>query len=440
MTSPSFPWKSTHGSCHAFRDVSVDLGGKAGAALMSLLLGVGWAGLGTSLGATFQRVMQVFPQTDGWAIGVLKASVGAGGAVLPALYFGFMGVRPGQSMLGMKFFPAYSSGILALATLAVTSCMDAKPGFSRSEARVFLRTAVAVILITAAATASSLSPLGSISMSLAVLALLLLVLLLAGSTCLPDNHEESGEVSSRGQQSESTHIIIQQAVLTWEYWVYIAVFCTCAGSGQMVLTNLYQIAAASGHADKSEALLCLVNFGSMLGRLTFGVACDVLRRRRASRTLLFVLCNLLGISGQALLYLAAVSGNDLLLYVGAVVVGFGFGGSFPTLVNVCAARWGHATLSANWTFMDAVGNGCASILFGSILGSSSYDRHADGSHSCFGPQCFALPHMVMAFACALGAALSLVLIWRHPRNSEIRRSLSQSFRLRSDVARVDIAL
>ena len=31
----------------------------------------------------------------------------------------------------------------------------------------------------------------------------------------------------------------------------------------------------------------------MLGRLTFGVACDVLRRRRASRTLLFVLCNLL---------------------------------------------------------------------------------------------------------------------------------------------------
>ena len=25
-----------------------------------------------------------------------------------------------------------------------------------------------------------------------------------------------------------------------------------------------------------------------------------------------------------------------------------------TQVNVCAARWGQATLSANWTFMDAV--------------------------------------------------------------------------------------
>ena len=34
---------------------SGNLGGKAGAALMSLLLGIGWAGLGTSLGATFQR-------------------------------------------------------------------------------------------------------------------------------------------------------------------------------------------------------------------------------------------------------------------------------------------------------------------------------------------------------------------------------------------------
>lgn len=234
------------------------------------------------------------------------------------------------------------------------------------------------------------------------------------------------------------HIIIQRAVLTWEYWVYIGVFCTCAGSGQMILTNLYQIADASGYAERSEALLCLVNFGSMLGRLGFGAACDVLRRRRASRTLLFLLCNLLGIVGQALFYMAAVGGQELLLYAGAVVTGFGFGGGFPTLVNVCAARWGSATLSANWTFMDAVGNGCASILFGSILGSSSYDRHADSSHSCFGPQCFALPHILMASACACGAALSLVLIWKHPRNSEVRRSLSQSFRLRSGVANFDI--
>ena len=53
------------------------------------------------------------------------------------------------------------------------------------------------------------------------------------------------------------HIIIQRAVLTWEYWVYISVFCTCAGSGQMILTNLYQIADASGYAERSEALLCL---------------------------------------------------------------------------------------------------------------------------------------------------------------------------------------
>ncbi|CAE7203660.1 gpmA [Symbiodinium sp. CCMP2456] len=360
----------------------------------------------------------------------------------------------------MKFFPAYSSCLLALSTFVVTCCMDAQPGFSRSEARNFLHTAVAVIFITTAATASSLLPLGSMSTSLAVVALVFLVLMLTAATCLPDIQEER---PNPAQESEPMHIIIQRAVQTWEYWVYIGVFCTCAGSGQMILTNLYQIADASGYADRSEALLpprhenfalrkqsayrkateamhtiAQVNFGSMLGRLGFGAACDVLRRRRASRTLLFLLCNLLGIVGQALFYMAAVGGQELLLYAGAVVTGFGFGGGFPTLVNVCAARWGSATLSANWTFMDAVGNGCASILFGSILGSSSYDRHADSGHSCFGPQCFALPHIVMASACACGAALSLVLIWKHPRNSEVRRSLSQSFRLRSSVANFDI--
>ena len=154
----------------------------------------------------------------------------------------------------MKFFPAYSSCLLALSTFVVTCCMDAQPGFSRSEARNFLHTAVAVIFITTAATASSLLPLGSLSTSLAIVALVFLVLMLTAATCLPDIQEER---PNQGQESEPMHIIIQRAVLTWEYWVYIGVFCTCAGSGQMILTNLYQIADASGYAERSEALLCL---------------------------------------------------------------------------------------------------------------------------------------------------------------------------------------
>lgn len=53
------------------------------------------------------------------------------------------------------------------------------------------------------------------------------------------------------------------------------------------------------------------------------------------------------------------------------------------------------------TFNTKVGNGTASLLFGSYLGSYSYDRHADKSGRCFGRDCFSFPHLVMAAACAL---------------------------------------
>ena len=92
------------------------------------------------------------------------------------------------------------------------------------------------------------------SFAFAMLALALLVLLLAGATCLADVQED---LPGRLEEAEPIHIIIQRAVLTWEYWLYIIVYCTSAGSGQLVLTNLYQIADASGFAHSSEALLCL---------------------------------------------------------------------------------------------------------------------------------------------------------------------------------------
>ena len=141
-------------------------------------------------------------------------------------------------------------------------------------------------------------------------------------------------------------------------------------------------------------------------------------------------------------------------------------------MNVCAARWGAATLNGNWTLLDAVrpsgvhtshlamtsfrhgrssaatldvvdcrkvGNGIASILFGSYLGSLSYDLHAGSDQKCHGPKCFALPHLIMAGASCLalqcrilkgprpgfvGTVISVLLILSQPYHRRIRQSLS----------------
>ena len=67
-------------------------------------------------------------------------------------------------------------------------------------------------------------------------------------------------------------------------------------------------------------------------------------------------------------------------------------------------------------------------------------RHDDGHRTCESIDMLLGVLYFLSCCCrgACGAALSLVLIWKHPRNSEVRRSLSQSFRLRSGVANFDI--
>ena len=56
----------------------------------------------------------------------------------------------------------------------------------------------------------------------------------------------------------------------------------------------------------------------------------------------------------------------------------------------------HMQLSCESVSRVQVGQGTASMLFGTYLGSFFYDRHADHNHRCYGPNCFALPHLIMA--------------------------------------------
>ncbi|CAJ1375781.1 unnamed protein product [Effrenium voratum] len=415
------------------------LPGSGGAALMTLLMGLAWAGQGTSLGACYQRVMQVFPQTAGVSIGVLKASLGTGGAVAPALFFGLWGSRPPGNFLGMQLFPAFTSLSLGATIIAFTFCVGAEPGYSRTEKRRIHSTALAIIFTTAAATASSLCPVGAMSTALLVLTLVLLLALFLSIACAGDEMSTLQGSSETSDSSDDMHITVQQACQTIEFWMYISVYCISAGSGQLILTNLAQIATVIGFPHQCQALLCCFSTCNMLGRLLFGAICDMLQRRRASRTLLFVLTNFLAAIGQMLFFAAATSQSVLLLFAGALVVGLAFGGTFPTLVNVCAARWGRSTLSANWTFMDAVGNGFASLLFGCFLGSFSYDRNSDSSQHCYGSHCFALPHLVMAVTCTIGILLSAMIVKRHPKSKEIRRSLSTLSRRSAALASFDIS-
>ena len=79
------------------------------------------------------KVVEIFPESSGIAVGILKTSLGAGGALAPAIFFGLWGQRPPENVLGMKLFPGFANICLAIAVIALTCSVDAQPGCSPHE-------------------------------------------------------------------------------------------------------------------------------------------------------------------------------------------------------------------------------------------------------------------------------------------------------------------
>ena len=156
----------------------------------------------------------------------------------------------------MQLFPAFTSLSLGATIIAFTFCVGAEPGYSRTEKRRIHSTALAIIFTTAAATASSLCPVGAMSTALLVLTLVLLLALFLSIACAGDEMSTLQGSSETSDSSDDMHITVQQACQTIEFWMYISVYCISAGSGQLILTNLAQIATVIGFPHQCQALLC----------------------------------------------------------------------------------------------------------------------------------------------------------------------------------------
>mmetsp|Transcript_31418 Transcript_31418/g.56964 ORF Transcript_31418/g.56964 Transcript_31418/m.56964 type:complete len:523 (-) Transcript_31418:77-1645(-) len=400
------------------------IAGKPGAALLTCLLGLGFTGTALSVGPSYQRAMQIFPQSAGLATGVLKCSIGAGGSVLPALFFGLRSSRPEDSEQAVKFFPGFAGIFMAVSILAFAATQGASSGYEKHDSRRIMTSAFILVLATIFATASSLPmvPKAGAGQLLAAGSLLMTMLLLAGNCCKLDANLEDVSLRQTSGRLEM-HVTLNQALRTAEYWMYLVVNFINCGSGQLVVSNISQIAASLQVAE-SESLVCMFAFSNMLGRLGFGIAVDALAGRRTSRTVLFAVTNILGAAGQVLFYVAAVTMKPVLLYPATLFVGTGFGGGFTTFVNICSARWGTETLRGTWTFLDAISNCGSALVFGSLLASYQYDRHADHSNHCIGKDCFSMAHLITAACNLVGVLLSLLLIARHSQARQIRHELS----------------
>jgi OFA family oxalate/formate antiporter-like MFS transporter len=160
--------------------------------------------------------------------------------------------------------------------------------------------------------------------------------------------------------------------------------------------------AVEASAIAGTAMAVFFSLANGVGRIVWGTLSDKIGRRRSVATLTTI-------QAIALFSFTSMAGNEYLLYFGAMLIGFNFGGNFALFPTLTADVFGNDRIGQNYPFIFlsyGVG-GIAGPLLGGILGDMGN---------------FPLAFSICGFACLAGSA-SIMLV-RKPDHDEALRPAS----------------
>jgi OFA family oxalate/formate antiporter-like MFS transporter len=183
------------------------------------------------------------------------------------------------------------------------------------------------------------------------------------------------------------------------FYLIFATFAVSAGAGLMSigLMKLYPMEAlqaagmdaVAASAVAGTAMAVFFSLANGVGRIAWGTLSDHLGRRRS--VLLMTASQ-----GAILLAFTSMAGNEMLLYLGATLIGFNFGGNFALFPTLTADTFGTSRVGQNYpyVFLSYGVGGIAFPLLGGVLGD-------------FGN--FPLAFAICGAACLAGAGCMLLL-------------------------------
>jgi OFA family oxalate/formate antiporter-like MFS transporter len=179
----------------------------------------------------------------------------------------------------------------------------------------------------------------------------------------------------------------REMLRTPQYWMLLVAFAfsACAGLMAVGLLRLFPTEALSGAMRASanaaglpvdetairraagmiacNAVAFFFCFGNGLGRLLWGVVSDTLGRRRSIVAMLLM---------QMVMMFAfpRMASSEVMLYAGALLVGFNFGGNFSLFPAVTADLFGarHVGQNYGWVYLAYGLGGIAGPVMGGRLG------------------------------------------------------------------------
>ncbi|CAN6180733.1 unnamed protein product [Urochloa humidicola] len=214
---------------------------------------------------------------------------------------------------------------------------------------------------------------------------------------------------------------ILQALVSIDMLVlFIATICGVGGT-LTAIDNMGQIGQSLGYPSKSiNTFVSLISIWNYAGRVTAGYASEaILARYRFPRPLLLTLVLLLACAGH-LLIAFGVPGS---LYAASVLIGFCFGAQWPLVFAVISEVFGLKYYSTLYNF-GGMASPVGSYILNVRITGRLYDVEAarqgssvvgvGGKHDrvCLGVECFRKSFLIITAATVVGAAVSLVLVWR----------------------------
>ena len=188
---------------------------------------------------------------------------------------------------------------------------------------------------------------------------------------LPKGYEEK---SAGAAKADSVNFSSKQMLGKVQFYLIFLTFVFSAGAGLMSigLMKLYPmdalqangLSAVEASAIAGTAIAVFFSLANGLGRILWGMLSDKLGRK----TSILIMTATQGILVIAFTYMA---GHEYLLYLGATLIGFNFGGNFALFPTITADTFGAKNVGQNYPFVF-LAYGVGGIL-GPILGGKMGD-------------------------------------------------------------------
>jgi OFA family oxalate/formate antiporter-like MFS transporter len=193
----------------------------------------------------------------------------------------------------------------------------------------------------------------------------------------PEGWKPKGfELAETGATKEDNEVTFSpiQMLRTPQFYLIFLTFVFSAGAGLMSigLMKLYPMEAlqesgfeyAKASAIAGTAMAVFFSLANGLGRILWGLISDALGRKRS-----IILMTLT--QGIIVILFTFMAGNEYLLYLGATLIGFNFGGNFSLFPTITADTFGAKSVGTNYPFVFlAYGVGG---IFGPLLGGKLGD-------------------------------------------------------------------